>query len=104
MIIEAGFGLCASNLPTLYGMVKTKGVQTLINSVQSLFSLRSLSPHHSKDSARPRQRIGSQDSDSRIIANPTAPNENLTKVEHIPMQEDIGIRMTKDIEVSSSMV
>ena len=102
MIIEAGFGLCASNLPTLYGMVKTKGVQTLINSVQSLFSLRSLSPNGSHESTRPRQKFGSQDSDSRIVMNTTAPNENSPKTEYIPMQQDI--RITKDIEVSNNMI
>jgi hypothetical protein len=41
-MIEAGLGVCAACLPAQYGLFNTKGVQSIVNSVQSAISLRSI--------------------------------------------------------------
>ncbi|MCJ1459034.1 hypothetical protein MMC28_009411 [Mycoblastus sanguinarius] len=104
MMIEVGFGLCAANLPTLYGMARTKGVQTLMNSFQSLFSLHSLPLGDSHGSPQERQRNGSQDSDSRIILNAIEPKQSSSNIEYVPTQHNSGVRVTKNINVANSMV
>ena len=42
-MIEAGLALCASCLPAQYGLFQSKGLQSLVRSVRSAVSLRSLS-------------------------------------------------------------
>ena len=52
-IIEAGLGLTAACLPTLYGLFRTKGVESIVRSVRSIASLGS-SPTGSHGSQRSR--------------------------------------------------
>ena len=39
MILEAAFGLCSCCIPSLYGMVASKGLQSIVHSLGSMLSL-----------------------------------------------------------------
>lgn len=41
-MIESGLGICAACLPSQYGIFSTTGLQSIVRSVQSVISLRSI--------------------------------------------------------------
>jgi len=108
MIIEAGFGLCAANLPTLYGMVRTKGLQTLIHSVRSLVSLGSGFRSNVSDHGDKLQRFRSgeeQGSESHIVLREGSAEakRSASDYEFSDMGSRGHIRVTKDINVAGDM-
>lgn len=111
MIIEAGFGLCAANLPTLYGMVRAKGIQTLLNSLRSFMSLHNGSRSNvsdvsdQEDNLR-RFRSKEHDSESQIALHKssTEPKRSVSEYELSDMRQHEAIRVTKDVDVACDMV
>jgi hypothetical protein len=111
MIIEAGFGLCATNLPTLYGMVRAKGIQTLLNSLRSLISLHNGSCSNvsggsdQEDNLR-RFRSKEHDSESQIGLHKrsTEPKRSASEYELSDMRPHGAIRVTKDVDVACDMM
>ncbi|KAL9131626.1 MAG: hypothetical protein Q9217_000514 [Psora testacea] len=110
MIIEAGFGLCAANLPTLYGMMRNKGLQNLMNSFQSLFSLHSVPREensHIPSSENKFRRFPSDDrgSDAEVILHKSSIEPKRSEPFY-NSQETIphgGIRVTRDIDIAGDM-
>ena len=103
MIIEAGFGLCAVNLPFLYGMVRIKGVRTLMNSIQSFFSLRSISRNSPHGSSNKRRRTGSEDSGRPVIRRTNEPKQSSSDIEFTAVEHDERIQVTKTFEIADNM-
>ena len=93
-IIEAGLGLTAACLPTLYSLFRTKGIESIMRSARSIASLGS-SPTRSQRSQRScgvshktDGRQGSTTSHAEILASSTQdiemeplPKPNQTKVQ-----------------------
>ena len=92
MITEAGFALSAANLSILYGMFKTNGLKKLKDSLCSLLSLHRPSHGHSIGPQRYRERLGSQDSDPRVLMDAEGSKRSRVNVELLPVRMDGGTR------------
>lgn len=109
MIIEAGLGLCVANLPTVYGLVGTKGIQDLINGFQSIFSTHSASRENkTPQSSYVEKKTGQShpsdlDSEAQSILRQisTEPEQSDSSFELRTMVPDRRIRITQDIDIAS---
>ena len=97
-IIEAGLGLTAACLPTLYGLFRTKGIERIVRSVRSIVSLGS-SPTGSQRSQRSRGvsyksdvRQGSTTSHAEILVSSTQ------DIEMGPLPKPNQIKVQKTFE------
>lgn len=88
MIMEAGFALCAANLSILYGMFKTKGLQKVKKSIRSFFATRRPSHGSVIGPQRYRERLGSQDSDPRVVVGAAVSERRGVNVELLPVRTD----------------
>ena len=95
-IIEAGFGLTAACLPTLYGLFRTKALESIVRSVRSIASLGS-SPKGSQRSERSHGvsyksnvRDGSTTSHAEILASSSQDVE----MEPLPKPNQIKVQKT----------
>ena len=111
MIIEAGLGLCAINLPTVYGFMANKGAQTLIDGFQSIFSIRSISreeissPPHSENKLGRLHSSGSESDSQHILRKQsTEPKRSEKSNESYAMMPSRGIRVTQEIDVAGRVV
>lgn len=104
MIMEAGFALCAANLSILYGMFKTKGLQKVKKSIRSFLSLHRHSHEPVIGSQRYRERLGSQDSDPRVVVDAAVSERNKENVELLPVRKDGGSRASRDVSGTDNMV
>jgi len=84
-MIEAGLGVCAANLPAQYGLFNTKGVQSIVNSVQSAISLRSLRSQTQRGSPGASGYVQSKDWAS------ASDTRNITAHAEGPAQSDIQL-------------
>ena len=100
-MIEAGLALCAACLPASYSLVRSKGLQGFIRSVQSVLSLRSLSSR-SRGSGR-----GSGDrptnmepglSSDHIVTNAEGPARNHSDIEMASPPSEDKIIVTRSVD------
>ena len=98
MIIEVGFGLCAANLPTLYGVVRTKGMQKLTDRFQSFFSYRSGIRGGPYGSSNKRQVFGSDNSAHPVILSINEPRQSSLNIELATIEHDDRIHVTRTFE------
>lgn len=98
-MIEAGLGICAACLPAQYGLFNTQGVQSIVNSVQSAISLRSIRSQSQRDSPGGSGYV--QQSESWASESDT---KNITAHAEGPGQYDVGLEagMRKGILVTNS--
>ena len=99
-IIEAGLGLTAACLPTLYGLFRTKALESIVRSVRSIASLRS-SPTGSKHSQQSRSgsvrrdaKQGSTTSHAEILVS----NAHNIEMQPLPKPNDLRFQKTADSE------
>ncbi|KAL8705958.1 MAG: hypothetical protein Q9201_000952 [Fulgogasparrea decipioides] len=88
-MIESGLGLCAACLPVQYGLMKSKGVQSIVRSVQSAISLHSRSSP--KNSAQ-RSKLSPQHSQEYIVTNaegPAASDDHTLEMGRRPQHREI---------------
>lgn len=97
-IVEAGFGLTAACLPTLYGLFRTKALESIVRSVRSIVSLGS-SPAGSQGSRRSRglsykgdASHGSTTSHAEILPS----NSQDVELEPLPKANQIRVQKTFD--------
>ena len=97
--MEAGLGLTAACLPTLYGLFRTKALESIVSSVRSLASLGS-SPRGSQRSPRPHSvsyksdvREGSTTSHAEIL---TSSSQDV-EMEPLPKPNQIKVQKTFDL-------
>ncbi|KAL9630654.1 MAG: hypothetical protein Q9164_006311, partial [Protoblastenia rupestris] len=100
-MIESGLGLCAACLPVQYGLMKSKGVQSIVRSVQSAISLRSLSSHGTTAQA---SKISPQPSQEHIATNAEGPardDYNTLEMGRVPQEHEIIV--TRSFEQAQSL-
>lgn len=102
-IIEAGLGLTAACLPTLYGLFRTKALESIVRSVRSIASLGS-SPAASQRSDRSRgfsykgeARDGSTTSHAEILTS------DFQDVEMDPLPKPNQIKVLKTFETGGEL-
>ena len=99
-MIESGLGLCAACLPIQYGLMKSKGVQSIVRSVQSVISLRLLSPNRSANQG---SKLPSQPSQEFITSNAEGPARDDHILEMGPMPQQHEIMVTQSLEQAESL-
>ena len=99
-MIESGLGLCAACLPVQYGLMKSKGVQSIVRSVQSVMSMRLLSPHRSANQA---SKLSSQPSQEHFTTHAEGPARDDYTLEMGPMPLDNEIVVTRSFEQAESL-
>ena len=104
-MIESGLALCAACLPASYSLVRSKGLQEIVRSVQSILSLRSLSSHGSGRGSRERgSRLKSQPSEDPIVTHAEGPARNDGDIEMALPQREDGIVVTQSFDASERRV
>ena len=99
-MIESGLGLCAACLPVHYGLMKSKGVQSLVRSVQSAISLRSTSP---RGSGGPVSKVASQTSREIIATDAEGPaRDGDRSLEMSPTPQEHEIIVTHSLKQAQS--
>ena len=96
-IVEAGLGLTAACLPTLYGLFRTKAIESIVRSVRSITSLGS-SPTGSQRSQRSHgisykgdaRHHGSTTSHAEILG----PESHDVEMEPLPKPNQIRVQKT----------
>lgn len=94
-MIESGLGLCAACLPVQYGLKSSKGIQTILQSLQSAISLRSLVPRKDTEQAT---KLSSATSKEYFAASAEAPARDDQTLELGPMPQDNEIIVTHSLE------
>lgn len=97
-MIESGLGLCAACLPVHYGLHKSKTLQSIIRSVQSAISLRSLSP---RGSAHDQTKLSPQASEVHIATSAAGPARDGHSLEMGPMPKGNEILVTHRLDHDS---
>ena len=104
-MIESGLGLCAACLPAQYSLIKTRGLQSVIRSVQSAISLRSISPNRSpRGSNGMPSKLESQPSNVHITAYAEAPSRDDPSLEMGPFPSENTITVTHSFRSSEGRV
>ena len=99
-MIESGLGLCAACLPVQYGLMKSKAIQSIVRSVQSAISLRSLS---SRGSGAQATKLSSQPSQEYIVSNAEGPANDGHILEMGRIPQEHGIVVTHSLEQAQSL-
>ena len=94
-MIESGLGLCAACLPVQYGLMKSKGVQSIVRSVQLAISLRSLSP---RESGAQTSKLSPQPSQEYIASNAEGPARDGHSLELGQKPHENEIVVTQSLE------
>jgi len=94
-MIESGLGLCAACLPVQYGLIRSKPLQSIIRSVQSAISLRSLSPRGSGDQP---SKLKTQPSEVHIVSNAEGPAHDEHTLEMGPLPQENEIVVARGFE------
>ncbi|KAI9692056.1 MAG: hypothetical protein M1820_009559 [Bogoriella megaspora] len=106
-MIEAGLALCAACLPASYSLVRSKGLQGFIRSVQSALSLRSLSSRSRGSGRASGERPTVMDpgpSADHIVTNAEGPARNNSDIEMGSPPTEDKIVVTRSVDTVEQRV